>query len=259
MRTLALTSPHMRGNDVLKAQELLKHHNRFGVDYLRDQPDGDFGPMTAQACKRAKYWLGYPARKIRGDYGDPLRSYLLPLDRKGAKRLSLAMAIRRRRRLRRKNRVPVGAKALAIAATQIGVHESPTGSNRVLYSVWYGLIGPWCAMFATWCLVRAGSKAFVRGSRYSYVPTLLEDARAGRNHLTTVKSPQHGDLAIYDWDNDGTPDHVEFFSHWLDASPHVSFETVGGNTSGSSNSNGGAVMRRQRYTSDVIAFVRVGA
>jgi hypothetical protein len=89
------------------------------------------------------------------------------------------------------------------------------------------------------------------------VPDILEDARHGRNHLSITKSPDHGDLALYDWDNDGIPDHVGFYSHWLDQAPHVSFEAVEGNTSGTDNSNGGAVMRRQRYTSDVVCFVHV--
>lgn len=37
-----------------------------------------------------------------------------------------------------------GLDLLHKAQSQIGIKESPAGSNRVKYSRWYGLIGPWC-------------------------------------------------------------------------------------------------------------------
>src|SRR5262245_47942117 len=40
--------------------------------------------------------------------------------------------------------------ALATAITQLGVKESPAGSNHCKYTEWYGMVGPWCAMFVTW-------------------------------------------------------------------------------------------------------------
>ena len=53
-RTLALTTPHMTGDDVKYAQNLLKR-----AGYYKGESGGEFGPLTAQACFRAKYWLGY--------------------------------------------------------------------------------------------------------------------------------------------------------------------------------------------------------
>src|SRR3569832_43362 len=103
---LHLTSPQMSGPDVQNAQRLL-HSNRYGKNYLDSPIDGVFGPATARACKRAKYWLGYAKRDIGGGYGPELRQYLLPLAHSGSKRLSVAMAIRRNRRLRRARQVPV--------------------------------------------------------------------------------------------------------------------------------------------------------
>lgn len=111
-------------------------------------------------------------------------------------------------------------------------------------------------MFTTWCFKEAGSKRFEQGHRYAYVPFIVDDARAGRNGLHLTNDPIKGDLVCYDWNDDGEADHVGFFDHWLDRSAGT-FATVEGNTSMTNQSNGGAVMQRQRSKSDVQAFVRV--
>jgi hypothetical protein len=150
--------------------------------------------------------------------------------------------------------------ALERAITQLGVTESPPGSNRVKYSDWYGMTGPWCAMFVTWCFVLAaadagqGSPTFVRGSRYAYVPYLLADARAGRYRLQLVGDPVAGDLAVYNWDG-GDPDHTGIFEAWTGGR---TFTAIEGNTAVGNDSNGGAVLRRTRDAADThVDFVRV--
>ena len=46
---------------------------------------------------------------------------------------------------------------LTIAASQLGISESPRGTNRVKYNEWYGINGiPWCAVFVSWVLDKAG-------------------------------------------------------------------------------------------------------
>jgi hypothetical protein len=149
--------------------------------------------------------------------------------------------------------------ALALAKTQIGVKESPPNSNHVKYCDWYGVTGPWCAMFATWCFEtneRGGSPTFAKGSRYAYVPYIVADARAGRYGLHTVGADAviPGDLACYDWDWNGEYDHVGIFERWTGSS----FDVLEGNTSPANDSNGGEVMRRNRNTSSqATTFVRV--
>lgn len=51
-------------------------------------------------------------------------------------------------------------KALVrVARAEIGKRESPAGSNRVKYGVWYGLNGtPWCAMFVSWVYAQAAQQ-----------------------------------------------------------------------------------------------------
>lgn len=143
------------------------------------------------------------------------------------------------------------------AQSQIGVKESPPNSNETKYTDWYGMIGPWCAMFITWCdqTGERPTKSFVRGSRYSYVPYIINDARLGKYGLSITSSPKPGDMVCYDWSRDGEYDHVGVFENWV--SGRV-FEAVEGNTSLSNQSNGGEVMRRQRdAAAQGTIFVRV--
>ena len=64
-RTLSLTTPHTTGDDVKYAQNLLKR-----AGYYKAASGGEFGPLTAQACYRAKYWLGYA--KPDQTFGKPI-------------------------------------------------------------------------------------------------------------------------------------------------------------------------------------------
>jgi hypothetical protein len=148
-------------------------------------------------------------------------------------------------------------QALAAAQGWVGTKESPAGSNHTPFGQWYGVdYQPWCAIFQTyvWTVDAGGSPSFVRGQRYAYVPYIVQDARADRNGLSVVSEPVAGDLVCYDWQRDGTFDHVGIF----EAGTPSSFTAIEGNTSTSSNSNGGEVMRRNRKSSDAsIVFVRV--
>jgi CHAP domain len=143
----------------------------------------------------------------------------------------------------------------------IGTKESPAGSNKVEFSRWYGMVGPWCAMFVTYCYehgargIGKDSPTFMRGSRYAYVPYVLNDARNGRNGLSLTSTPEAGDLVIYDWNRDANPDHIGIFEKWVSA---TQFSAREGNTSINSDSNGGEVMRRTRTAGSGVVFARAG-
>lgn len=245
MRTLHLTTPFMHGADVKAAQHLLAK-SRFG-DFHPGRADGSYGEHSAAATRRAKYWLGYSRRHVNARYGSELAEYL---ERRRLGRLKRA---RRAARLWHLKHIDRRARMLRIAESQIGTAESPPDSNRVKYSEWYGEIGPWCAMFVSWCAHRAGLRF-----HYAYVPFVVSDARARRNGLRALSSAQvePGDLACYDWNGDGIADHIGIFKHW-DVGGAI-FEAVEGNTSAANDSNGGEVMQRQRYISQVQQFVRIG-
>jgi len=147
-------------------------------------------------------------------------------------------------------------KALKKAITQLGVKESPPNTNRVKYTDWYGMVGPWCAMFITWSFEAVGrSPSFMKGQKYAYVPYIVSDARNKRNGLITTDDPIAGDLVCFDWENDTNYDHIGIFEKWLPGSHE--FYCIEGNTSVSNNSNGGEVMRRTRNRAQKIVFVRV--
>jgi hypothetical protein len=250
MDTLTLTSPNTQGDLVRHAQQLLAK-NKFDKFYTGER-DGIFGGETARACKRAKYWLGYADSQLDPTFGSLIEALL-----EGRKELTAAQAARRKARLKADKAKPLREKAFAEAAKHLGVKESPAGSNRVLFSDWYGVVGPWCAMFVTYCYVRAGSEvAFKQRSRWAFCPFMLASARAGENHLDLTKDPMRGDIVLYGF---GGPEakHVGLFESFADGSGN--FTAIEGNTGTGNDANGGEVMRRKRNTSQVLAFVHVGA
>lgn len=159
----------------------------------------------------------------------------------------------------------VRERALELAITQLGVKESPAGSNQCDYCEWYGMVGPWCAMFCAWCFDGPrgpGSSSFDRdAARYAYVPYIVSDARNGRYGLSVASQPKPGDMVCFDWEGGGSSgshesyDHVGLFEEWTGS--HT-FTAIEGNTSTSNNSNGGEVMRRSRdVNAQGTIFVRV--
>jgi len=151
-------------------------------------------------------------------------------------------------------------KALGKAISQLGVKESPPNSNQTPYCDWYGMVGPWCAMFASWAFETSGdSPSFRKGQYYAYVPYIVGDARAYRNGLSALawQDAIAGDLVCYDWQGDGVFDHVGIFEQWTNKNQGA-FSAIEGNTSTSNDSDGGEVMRRSRnMQSASIVMVRV--
>ena len=148
---------------------------------------------------------------------------------------------------------------LAKAKAYLGVKENPAGSNKQEFGAWYGMNGePWCAIFCTFADQKGGrpTQAFVRGSRYAYVPYVLADAQKAKYGLSVTHSPKAGDLVIYDWEQNKEPDHIGVFEGWVSGSTSQ-FTAIEGNTSIDNNSNGGQVMRRTRTADNRVTFVRV--
>jgi hypothetical protein len=257
--TLGITSPLTESEEVGRAQHILNGHNVFEKDWHRGPVDHVFGTVTGNSCVRGKFWIGYEESKLDPTYGPTFDAYLL-----GEAKLTPAM---RRRIAERMKPKPLRAKMLTEALKHIGVKESPAGSNRCIFTEWYGLRGPWCAMFVSYCGVKASSSAFARGisppsgrhpgsGTYAYVPFIVSDARFGYNGLQVVREPLAGDVVCYDWDG-GVADHVGLFQNWANRERGL-FRAIEGNTAVGNDSNGGEVMVRERHYSQVEAFIRVG-
>ena len=173
-----------------------------------------------------------------------------------------ALVARRRKRLndyleRRANR---GRKAAVdFAVKHVGVHETPGFANSDRggpIDRWIRDVGmapgpwaPWCGAFVHACL-KAGGVDLPDGVRYC--PTILAWARNGDYGLELVSAAKArpGDLKLFDWNRDGTMDHVGLV---LDGPA----DAIEGNTSpgnSGSQSDGGGVWRRTRYAT---YYVRV--
>lgn len=149
------------------------------------------------------------------------------------------------------------ARTLALATHFLGVKEYPPGSNLQEFGRWYGEDGvPWCAIFVSYILSHAG-----RPFRYAYVPSIVADARANKNGLHPVAGGKvnltleagYPVLACFDWNGDGTADHVAFATT---ATP-TSVTVIGGNQGGGPLSAGGEVCYETQPINLVQLFVRV--
>ena len=245
MRTLSLTSPAMRGDDVKTAQKTLKANNAW-----TGKIDGIFGEVTARGCAQAKYVLGYQSKNCTRTYDAELHAYLT-----GRKKTTVFM---QRRAKQRMSKPVLRIPALAVAQQYVGVKENPPNSNKVMFSEWYGMTGPWCMMFVTYCYTQAKAKHFNKhAARWAYCPYMYNDARAQRYGLTIIPKEKAlpGDIVLFDWHDDTISDHVGMLV--TKVGKYGDFKSIEGNTSLTNDSNGGEVMIRGRNVSDTIAFVRV--
>ena len=138
------------------------------------------------------------------------------------------------------------ADVLNIACGQLGVTESPAGSNRTKYGKWMGLDGqPWCMSFVQWCFHQAGTPLPHKTGSCS---ALLNWYQKNRPECV-VKDPQPGDIAIFTFGHTGI----------VERALPGSVMCIEGNTSpgqSGSQDNGGGVYRRQRNLALVRAFIR---
>lgn len=237
-RILALTTPPMRGADVTRLQRLLDN-GKFGDFLHKSSIDGEYGPYTAQAVWRAKYWLGYAKPDHRA--GAKLIAYL-----GGRTPLSAAMRARRLWRLRNRVNRAIRLKALSEMQKMVGMREIPPSSNRCPVTSWYGLVGPWCAMGVSYAYVKAGSVAFAKGKRHAACFAIIADARAGRNGFSLTRHPLPGDLVLMRWPGSKwEADHVGMVER-ADAGALITIEANTSPGVSGSQDNGGGCYRRNR-------------
>lgn len=152
-------------------------------------------------------------------------------------------------------------QVLDIARAQLGTRESPSGSNAVKYNTAYygravydGLWGttfPWCVVFCWWCFREAGaSELFFGGGKTASCTELRDWAKRSGRWVTGDYRP--GDVVIYDWHDDGRPDHCGI----VETAGGSSVVVIEGNTAIGNDSNGGEVMRRTRALGDILGAYR---
>lgn len=148
---------------------------------------------------------------------------------------------------------------ISLAASFLGVHEEPPGSNNVIFNTDYygypvsGASYPWCCAYV-WDIFRmaGASELFYDGRKTAYCPTVAQWAyETGRDR--TFDEAEYGDLVLFDWDGDGVADHIGFV---VGLNGGV-LETIEGNTSDTDHSNGGWVLGRRRYRESVLMIVHI--
>ena len=101
----------------------------------------------------------------------------------------------------------VGAKMVAIAAREVGVAESPPGSNNSPRIAHYRSAtagapgpGPWCAYFTSWAAREAGAPVGPSGQGFGSVDALYSWAQGAGKAVPNGSgvTPQPGDLIVWD-------------------------------------------------------------
>ncbi len=145
------------------------------------------------------------------------------------------------------------------AQSQNGTVESPPGSNKTPYGLWYDrkLNGQkWCAMFVSWVFHHAGHPLGAIQTKNG-----IHHCQSAHNYYKEkgllTANPEPGDLVIYDWEGTGYADHIGIFIKWTTADK-TAIEAWEGNTSTSNNSDGGQVMKRIRSRNFIKSFINPG-
>ena len=144
------------------------------------------------------------------------------------------------------------ADILALARAELGVRESPAGSNCVKYNTaYYGrevrdtaeAQYPWCVTFQWWLFREAGVSAlFYGGGRTASCAALLGYARTHGLFISGGYAP--GDLVFLRFSTKRTsPEHIGMVK---EVRADGSLVTIEGNTGLGNDANGGQVQQRVR-------------
>lgn len=131
---------------------------------------------------------------------------------------------------------------LSRASRWVGTVEQPV--NRVPgVTDWYGLVGPWCAMWVSKVFHDAGLALPATTSKgFAYTPSGVAWFKS--QHRWYTSNPQPGDVVFFDFPGDG----VNRVSHVgiVESVDGSSINTIEGNTDERGGRTGGKVMRRRR-------------
>lgn len=134
-------------------------------------------------------------------------------------------------------------RVIARFESQLGTTEDPPGSNRTAYCQWYGLTGPWCAMFVSWCFFQEGLPLPASTAKgFAYTPA---GAQWFKSQGRWSETPERGHVVFFDFPNDS----VKRISHVgivVGVHPDGTIDTIEGNTDEQGGRTGGKVMRRRR-------------
>lgn len=150
--------------------------------------------------------------------------------------------------------MPTVNQVLVLAQSQVGTTEYPPNSNNVVYNTAFygkevrGSAYPWCCVFVWWCFAQ-------------FTPCLVKKTASCMDLAQWFKdngqwhaSPKVGDVVFFKFNtNSRWTNHVGLVKEVIDGG--VKIKTIEGNTSVTSDDNGGAVMERTR-SSNIVGYGR---
>jgi len=145
---------------------------------------------------------------------------------------------------------------LAVAYAEVGTKEYPPGSNNVKYNTWFygkpvsGDTVPWCAAYVSYCFDKAGLAHLI--PKTASCTEILNHAKL---QLQFVKPLDliPGDVVLYKFaTNNRAANHVGIVTAVTDKT----ITAIEGNTSITSDDNGGAVMVRYRDRTPIVGGFR---
>ena len=146
-------------------------------------------------------------------------------------------------------------KLLAKARGEIGTKEQPRGSNKVKYNTAYygreisGSAYPWCCAFIWWLFRECGaSPLFFGGKKTASCTTLMEFYK--KQGQFSKKDAKVGSLVFYNWGKGTTAKHIGIVTEVGNGY----IKAIEGNTGIGNDSNGGEVMERTRYASQILGY-----
>lgn len=146
-----------------------------------------------------------------------------------------------------------GRDVALLAATQVGISESPPNSNNVRYNTWYygrevsGGSYPWCMVFVQWVFAQLG---VALPQRTASCGALMRAAQMSGQWVTA--DYRTGDVVIYDFPGGAATDHCGIIESVTDSG----VVAIEGNTGSGSDADGGQVQRRSRAFSVIVGAVR---
>ena len=151
------------------------------------------------------------------------------------------------------------SEVMKIAKSYVGTKESPPYSNNVIFNTHYyghevsGGNYSWCVVFV-WDIFRmaGASELFYDGKKTAWCDAVRDWAKTS-NLVVNKTDGKHGDLVLFDWNNNYSADHIGFIDS---KNSDGTYQTVEGNTSVNNNSNGGEVQIRTRYPSEIMMIIR---
>jgi hypothetical protein len=142
----------------------------------------------------------------------------------------------------------VGERMVNIARGELGVTESPPGSNNSPRIAQYRSAtagnpgpGPWCAYFVSWVAKQAGAPIGDNGSGYGAVDAVRAWGQRTGRAMPNTETPKPGDLILFN-QHIGLVESVD---------PNGTIHTIEGNSSD-------RVTRRTHQPSEATGFVRMG-